>query len=54
MNWISVRFLVIVAQILKLDTKSIYFVLSFTQADLDVPVYMELLADTDLAGHDGW
>ena len=39
-NWISVRFLIIVAQIIKLDIKAIYFVLASSQAELDVPVYM--------------
>ena len=43
-NWISVRFLLIVAEILQLDTKAIDFVLAFPQADLEVPVYMELPA----------
>ena len=28
-NWISVRFLMIVAQVLELDTQAIYFVLAF-------------------------
>ena len=51
MNWISVRFLIIVAQVLKLDTQAIYFVLAFPQAELEVPVYMELPADMDLGGH---
>ena len=40
-----------IAQIIKLDTKAINFVLAFYQADLDVPVYMELSAGMDLAGH---
>ena len=51
MNWISVRFLMIVAQVLELDTQAIDFVLAFPQAELEVPVYMELPADMDLAGH---
>lgn len=50
-NWISVRFLLIVAEILRLDTKAIDFILAFPQADLDVPVYMELPAGMELAGH---
>ena len=41
----------IVAQIIKLDTKSIDFVLAFTQADIDVPIYMKLPSGMDLAGH---
>ena len=34
----------------ELDTKAIDFVLAFPQADLDVPVYMELPAGMDLSG----
>ena len=41
----------IVAKIIKLDTKAIDFVLAFTQSDLDVPVYMEITYDMDLEGH---
>ena len=51
MKWISVQYLIIVAKILKIDTKAIDFVLVFFQADLDVPVYMELTAGMDLACH---
>ena len=40
-----------VAQILKLDTKEIDLLLAFPQADLDVPVFMELPAGMDLSGH---
>ena len=50
-NWISVRFLMIVAQVLDLDTQAIDFVLAFPQADLDAPVYMELPAGMELTGH---
>ena len=50
-NWISVRFLMIVLQILKLDTKAIDFVPVFPQYDLDVPVYMELPSGMYLEGH---
>ena len=51
MNWINVRFLVIVSQVLELDTQVIDFVLEFPHAELEVPVYMELPADMDLASH---
>ena len=51
MNWISVSFLMIVAQVIELDTQAIDFVLSFPQAKLEVPVYMELSGGMDLAGH---
>ena len=47
-NWISVRFLLIVAEILKLDTRAIDCVLIFFQAELDGPVYMELPAGMEL------
>ena len=50
-NWISVSFLIIVAKVLKLDTQAIDFVLAFPQDDLEVPVYIELPAGMDLAGH---
>ncbi len=41
-TWASVWLLLIVAIIHGLSLKSINFVLTFPQADLDVPVYMEL------------
>jgi hypothetical protein len=41
-NWASVRILLAVAKIHGLSSKSIDFVLAFPQADLEVPVYMEL------------
>jgi hypothetical protein len=41
-NWISVRFLLILAELLGLETKALDFVLAFPQADLDVPIYMEI------------
>jgi hypothetical protein len=50
-NWISVRFLLIVAQVLDLNTQAIDFLLAFPQVDLDVPVYMEFPAGMELAGH---
>ena len=50
-NWISVRFMMIVAQVLKLDTQAIVFVLAFPQAELEIPVYMELPAGMDISGH---
>ena len=48
-NWISIRFLSTVAQVLKLKTQAIDFTLAFPQADLEVPVYMELPAGMNLA-----
>ena len=41
-NWISMRFLLILSEIAELESQAIDFVLAFLQADLDVPVYMEL------------
>jgi hypothetical protein len=41
-NWASVRILLAVAKIHGLSSKSIDFVLAFPQADLEVPVFMEL------------
>ena len=38
LNWISVCFLMIVAQVLELDTQAIYFVLELPQTELEVPV----------------
>ena len=49
-NWISIKLLLVVAEILKLNTQEIDFVLAFPQADLDVPVYMELPAGMVLEG----
>ena len=43
-TWASVRLLLIVAKIHKLDSKSIEFFLAFPQADLPIPVYMKLPA----------
>ena len=50
-NWISVIFLMIVAQIIKLDKKQIDFVLALPQSVLDVPVYMELTNVMNPEGH---
>ena len=41
------------AQVLKLNTQAIDFTLAFPQADLEVPVYMELPAGMELAGEHG-
>ena len=41
-NWISVRFLLILAELLGLKTKALDFVLAFPQANLNVPIYMEI------------
>ena len=41
-NWVSVRFLLVLSEIVGLNNRAIDFFLAFTQAKLDVPVYMEL------------
>ena len=41
------------AQVLKLNIQAINFTLAFPQADLEVPVYMELPAGMDLANRSG-
>jgi hypothetical protein len=43
-TWTSIQLLLIVAKIHGLESKSINFFLAFPQANLDVPVYMELSA----------
>ena len=39
-NWISVRFLLIISQLANLETQALDFILAFPQAELDVPVYI--------------
>ena len=51
-NWISVRFLLIISEILGLETKALDFVLAFPQADLDTPVYMEIPIGVAIDGID--
>ena len=41
-NWASVRLLLVIAKIHNLPSKSIDFVLAFTQTELEVPVYMDI------------
>ena len=52
-NWMSVRLIFIVALIEDLPARSIDFFLVFPQADLDVPVYMEIPAGIDVLGANG-
>ena len=52
-NWISVRFLLILSEIAGLESRTIDFVLAFPQADLDVPVYMELPIGMEVPGSEG-
>ena len=49
-NWISIRFLLVMAEIVGLESKAIDFVLTFPQADLDIPVYMELPLGMEIPG----
>jgi hypothetical protein len=49
-TWASVHLLLIVAKIHGLESKIIDFVLEFPQADLNVPVYMELPAGVNPVG----
>ncbi len=51
-NWASVRILLAVAKIHGLSSKRIDFVLAFPQADLEVPVYMELLLGFDASDNE--
>ena len=46
----SVCFLLVVAEILKLDMRAIDVVIAFPQVELDVSVYMELPAGMVLKG----
>ena len=50
-NWISVRFLLILGEIAGLESRAIDFVLAFPQADLDVPVYMEFPLGMEVSGN---
>ncbi len=49
-NWISVRFLLILSEIFGLETQAIDSMLAFPQAKLDVPVYMYVPAGMKLMG----
>lgn len=46
--WASVRLILNIAMINRLPTRSVDFVLAFPQADVDVPIYMELPVGMDL------
>ena len=49
-NWISVCLLLILSEIVGLKSQAIDFVLVFPQADLEVPLYMELPVGMVVAG----
>ena len=46
-NWISIRFLLIVSHLTGLETQAMDFVLALPQVELDVPVFMEIPAGID-------
>ena len=47
-NWVSVRFILIISQLAGLETQALDFVVVFTQAKLDVPVYMKIPPGIDI------
>ena len=49
-NWISIRLLLIMLEVLGMETQAIDFVLAFPQDKLDVPVYMYVPAGMQLSG----
>ena len=51
LNWISVRSLLAIASKYELPSKSIDFVLSFPQSDLDVDVLMGLTLGMEVGGN---
>ncbi len=53
-NWASVCSLLAVAKIHSLSSKSIDFILAFPQADLEVPVFMELPLEFDAPDSQNW
>jgi len=50
MNWIGIRCLLIVVETMKLDTKAIDSDLAFPQAEVDIPVYMDIQARMNIGG----
>ena len=48
-NWVSVRFLLIISQLAGLETQALDFVLAFPQAKLDVPVYTKIPSGINIA-----
>ena len=49
-NWISIRFLLVLAELVGLESNAIDFMLAFPQADRDIPVYMELPRGMEIPG----
>ena len=52
-SWISARSLLVLSELSGLESKTIDFVLAFPQAELDIPVYMELLIGMEVSGAEG-
>ena len=48
-NWVSVRFLLIISQLAGLETQALDFVIAFPQAELDVPMYMKIPPGINIA-----
>ena len=49
-NLHSIWFLLVLSETVGLESKALNFFFSFSQADLDVPVYMELPAGMEIEG----
>ena len=47
-NWVSVKFLLIISQLAGLKTQALDFVSAFPQAKLDVPVYIKIPTGIDI------
>ena len=52
-NWISIRFLLALSDIVGLESQDIDFILDVPQAELDVPVYTELSMGMKLVSSNG-
>ena len=48
-NWVSVRFLLIISQLAGMDTQALDLVLTLPQEKLDVPVYMKIPPGINIA-----
>ena len=47
-NWVSIRFLLIISQVAGLENQALDFVFAFTQAKLYIPVYMKIPPGIDI------
>ena len=48
-NWMSVKLLLTICHLHKFNSQSIHFVLAFSQANLDIDIYMELPQGIEIA-----